>query len=106
MLPAVSSSPLVNSPLDACQFAQSCQIELIDGDHLASLLRKLESRPDSAFPEKQMTMPPMVSESNTCPECGSPMTRRTAKSGPLIGQDFLGCTRYPECRSMRQIAPL
>jgi hypothetical protein len=31
------------------------------------------------------------------------MTRRTAKRGQYVGQDFLGCTRYPACRGIREV---
>ena len=34
-----------------------------------------------------------------CPECGTPMRRRKAKSG-----DFWGCPRFPECRQTLPIA--
>ncbi len=33
-----------------------------------------------------------------CPECGSPMRKRTSQRGP-----FWGCAAYPECRGIRKI---
>jgi len=39
----------------------------------------------------------------TCPECGKPMKRRTAKAGANAGHDFWGCTGYPECKGVRKI---
>ncbi len=33
-----------------------------------------------------------------CPACGSPMARRTAKTGKAAGKPFWGCTRYPDCK--------
>jgi len=38
-----------------------------------------------------------------CPDCGQPMTRRKAGSGPNAGKEFWGCTGYPTCRGVRQI---
>jgi four helix bundle suffix protein len=38
-----------------------------------------------------------------CPECGKPMRRRTAKSGPHAGRPFWGCTGYPECKGTREV---
>lgn len=35
-----------------------------------------------------------------CPKCGSPMALRTAKRGANAGQQFWGCTRYPQCRQI------
>lgn len=33
-----------------------------------------------------------------CPKCGKPMALRTAKQGRQAGQNFWGCTGYPDCR--------
>ena len=38
-----------------------------------------------------------------CPECGKPMKRRTARSGPNAGHAFWGCTGYPACTAVRPI---
>jgi len=35
-----------------------------------------------------------------CPVCGSPMTLRTARFGPNAGNEFWGCTRYPNCKGL------
>jgi len=93
----------------ARQFAQSCEIELIDGDRLVSLLRELESKPAAPAAALAAGKPiaiPLAAETSACPECGSPMTRRTAKRGQFVGHEFLGCSRYPACRGVRQLAPL
>jgi len=36
-----------------------------------------------------------------CPECGSRMVLRTAKVGRNIGQQFYGCSKYPNCKGTR-----
>lgn len=33
----------------------------------------------------------------SCPKCGSPMRKRTARSGPNAGSPFWGCSRWPDC---------
>jgi restriction system protein len=38
-----------------------------------------------------------------CPLCGQPTRRRTASKGPRTGQDFWGCSRYPDCRGIVDI---
>ena len=40
-----------------------------------------------------------------CPECGRPMHKRKAKTGRNAGQEFWGCTGYPECTGIRNIEP-
>ena len=34
-----------------------------------------------------------------CPQCGKAMALRTAKQGQNAGQQFWGCTGYPDCKS-------
>lgn len=38
-----------------------------------------------------------------CPVCGQPMRQRTAQSGPKAGHPFWGCSRYPDCRGLREM---
>ncbi|AHF90697.1 DNA topoisomerase [Opitutaceae bacterium TAV5] len=38
-----------------------------------------------------------------CPDCGSPMHRRKAKTGPNAGKEFWGCTAYPACKAILNI---
>jgi len=39
----------------------------------------------------------------SCPVCGQPMIRRTAKKGIHSGREFWSCCRYPECTGTRSI---
>jgi four helix bundle suffix protein len=38
-----------------------------------------------------------------CPQCGALMALRTAKTGKNTGQQFWGCTQYPDCKGTVQI---
>lgn len=38
-----------------------------------------------------------------CPQCGGQMTLRTAKTGKNAGQQFWGCTKYPDCKGTQPI---
>ncbi|MGZ4981616.1 MAG: topoisomerase DNA-binding C4 zinc finger domain-containing protein [Methylobacter sp.] len=42
-------------------------------------------------------------DGNSCPKCGMPMTLRTARQGVNQGKQFLGCTGYPRCKTVRQL---
>jgi DNA-binding helix-hairpin-helix protein with protein kinase domain len=37
----------------------------------------------------------------SCPRCGSPMLRRTARRGRHFGRQFWGCSQYPSCTGTR-----
>lgn len=83
--------------LEARRFAQDSGVELIDGVTLASLIRDV----DRAMVDSGAST--VGSPTNSCPKCGSAMALRTAGRGERAGQDFLGCTRYPDCRGIRQL---
>ena len=38
-----------------------------------------------------------------CPRCGSPLVQRVARSGVNVGQSFLGCKGFPNCRFVRSL---
>lgn len=38
-----------------------------------------------------------------CPQCGALMALRTAKTGKNAGQQFWGCTQYPDCKGTQPI---
>ena len=38
-----------------------------------------------------------------CPKCSQPMVLRTAKTGPNAGQQFWGCSAYPECKGVVKV---
>ena len=38
-----------------------------------------------------------------CPKCGATMVLRTAKKGNNAGGQFYGCSRFPQCKGIRQI---
>ena len=38
-----------------------------------------------------------------CPKCGSKLVLRTAKQGPNAGNQFYGCSAYPDCRFIMNI---
>lgn len=43
------------------------------------------------------------SDSPMCPDCGKPMKLRTARTGRRIGQQFWGCSAYPDCKGTQPV---
>jgi four helix bundle suffix protein len=58
---------------------------------LAERERKKTSRDPSNPPDPSDHIP-------ACPQCGKPMALRTAKTGKNAGNQFWGCTAYPDCK--------
>lgn len=59
--------------------------------------RKQQDRSDPPDRTDPNDLPPK------CPQCGSLMALRTAKSGKNAGQHFWGCTKYPECKGTQPV---
>jgi four helix bundle suffix protein len=49
------------------------------------------------------TQQSVQSAAPTCPLCGKPMIKRTAKKGINSGKVFWSCSNYPECNGIRSI---
>jgi restriction system protein len=79
---------------EAKQFASDKPVDLIDGPILLSLVNSVREK-HSQRPyepnQNKLTPPP-------CPRCGKALTKRMAKKGPNAGNEFLGCTGFPNCR--------
>lgn len=97
----------------ARRFALGKAIDLVDGAQLASLIHSAQRQTSIAAanhkpgrPESLASSAPgrvaAESASPACPLCGSPMARRTARRGVHSGEDFWGCTRYPNCTGKRR----
>lgn len=53
--------------------------------------------------DRQQGLPPQPTEpALPCPLCRKPMRLRTARQGATAGNQFWGCTGYPECKGTRK----
>src|SRR5258706_3814762 len=68
-----------------------------------SALLTITPKPSSAAAAQSWTQTAATSPQGipSCPRCGSPMVRRTARQGRQAGRGFWGCSRYPSCTGTR-----
>jgi four helix bundle suffix protein len=59
--------------------------------------QRKEDRSDPTDQSSPANSPPR------CPQCGKAMALRTARSGQRAGQQFWGCTGYPECKGAAEV---
>jgi len=85
---------------EAREFANSCDIKLIDGAALENLIGGMPSRNSAADAGAAVAAEPKP----MCPQCGTAMIQRTAKKGQFAGQPFWGCGRYPKCTGILKIS--
>lgn len=76
----------------AKDLARECGIRLMGGDELAGLLKR------NTIDGQIIAAPSAHTNEMSCPVCQSPMVKRTAKQGPNKGNEFWGCSKYPNCR--------
>ncbi|AGI26017.1 restriction endonuclease [Pseudomonas sp. ATCC 13867] len=89
---------------EAKAFAEGRNIQLVDG---ALLKRWISNRSTAtpAAPESRNTDKATdLSSAPRCPVCNEHMVIRKAKRGSNIGSEFWGCTNFPVCRGVRNIA--
>ena len=85
------------------QHVKGLERDFVDGggysEQLAAArLAKRASETDNK-PKEQGKMPHPV-----CLVCGKPMVLRTARKGPHVGKQFLGCSGYPDCKATLAVA--
>lgn len=92
---------------EAISFASGRNVALVDGPKLHGLLRQAQAGAERS-PAQMSAVPGAHSPASSaqalaCPLCAKPMVRRTAKRGANAGNEFWGCTGYPNCRGTRPI---
>ncbi len=81
---------------DAVSYAQNNFITLINIKDLVARINNQSGTSSPATPESSKDVP-------LCPACSSAMVRRTAHRGDNAGNEFWGCSRYPECKGIRPV---
>ncbi|MBD9358609.1 nuclease-related domain-containing protein [Methylomonas albis] len=94
------------------RFIKSKQQPILRESEVADICRKLESgrlKPSIKTHVEHVKHVRNIVEQkqqqaeNACPKCGKPMVLRTAKNGENQGNQFWGCSGFPQCRAMRPV---
>ena len=87
-------------------------LELISGPELLKLAQEVQAKPAQVQPSlivQAAVLPVDAAQSVSgavepiCPRCGSVMKRKTARQGPNAGNNFWGCSRFPNCKGTRSL---
>ena len=92
---------------DARAFADGRNVQLVDGPKLFGLIK--QAKQSLASTSRQPNSNPQTAAQKadvapSCPQCGSAMVRRTARKGANAGSEFWGCSRFPACKGVRNLA--
>lgn len=82
---------------EAGEFARGKPIRLIDGPGLLELVKSVQPTTTVSHPATVTAVEPLPA-TPSCPNCGGPMVKRTARRGGHAGSEFWGCGDYPKCR--------
>lgn len=78
---------------EAKKFVDGLNIHLFDGAILHKMIREVNRHQATEIPT-----PVVASSQRICPKCGKQMVKRVAKQGANAGNEFWGCSGYPQCR--------
>lgn len=65
--------------------------------------RKMSEEYDSGEKAAGTCTKEEITNAPLCPKCGAQMVLRTAKKGNNVGGQFYGCSKFPQCKGIRQI---
>ena len=93
---------------DARAFATKSGVQIIEGDALTRMIAEvqrsgnMQPQPEPVLTPRPQPAPAPVAATAapTCPACQSPMILRTVRKGPNAGNQFWGCSGFPECRGI------
>lgn len=87
---------------EALRFAEGKPLELIDGAQFAEMAKSFQAHAlTSQVSSTVKSLPDMTPSRPDCPVCGKTMILRRAKTGKNTGQEFWGCSGFPQCRGTR-----
>ncbi len=66
--------------------------------HMANIKKKKQQ-----YQEKQQQKQQQSNTAKICPQCHHTMVKRVAKKGKNIGNEFYGCSNFPNCRHIENI---
>ncbi len=102
---------VVNNGTDYFHFIQKHQTVLLSDDEVKTSVDKiishrLSDEEHQAHITKIKEQYNNADENNApqCPRCANTMVLRTAKSGSNMGNQFWGCSRYPQCKTIINIS--
>lgn len=97
----VSSGIYTNQAL---RFAEGKPLELIDGAQFAEMAKAFQAHGISKEVASAATsLADTTPDRPECPTCGKTMVLRRAKTGKYAGQEFWGCSGFPQCRGTLSI---
>jgi hypothetical protein len=73
--------------------------------HIEAIQTRHPQSGQQTTPPRTGKAAPPAAEKRICPQCGKPLVLRTAQKGPYKGNQFYGCSGYPECRYTQTISP-
>jgi len=89
---------------EARRFAQGREVQLVNGQALMEGLRSQTGA--MAERVEPVLQAPAVVAVPDCPLCGAPMALSQARTGPMAGHRFWGCSTFAQtkCRGTRELA--
>jgi len=76
---------------------------ILSAREVESATMKLANHQAGVTPEERAPHHSDVNDEPECPQCSARMVKRTATKGKYSGRKFWGCSKYPNCRGIRNM---
>jgi restriction system protein len=70
---------------------------------IENMLCKLKDNPSFTKHDHMRSLEKRHGSDTQCPNCGGNLVRRKARKGSFAGREFLGCSKYPQCKFTKNI---
>ena len=84
-------------------YVRSKKERVLSDREVKSIAKKFWDIQKGKAPTKPTARRPKVETVPECPRCGAKMVKRTATKGKYRGKKFWGCSKYPDCKGIRNI---
>ena len=93
----ISRNRYWGTPLNIWECECGCQ-------HSIGSIEELKSMSDNCPDDIELHRPYIDDVTIKCPKCGKQLVLRTARRGANAGRQFYGCSNFPKCRFIMNIA--
>lgn len=93
---------VVSSFLGYIKYIKSRKEIILSEAQVNTVLERLKTLKDNTTSSDNRAHVKALKEKH-CPECGGLLVERIARSGANVGKKFLGCSRFPRCRYIKNV---
>jgi hypothetical protein len=86
-------------------YIKSFEQRVFSGAEVTAFVNKIEILKEGNISGREhvANLKSRFSDNTICPKCGKSLVKRTARNGFHAGNQFLGCSGFPDCKYSRGV---